>query len=233
MELPALLLADSDLEFQQAAAGVLQGHYQVRCCTNGKEALSILRQLKPEVLVLDLMLPELDGISLLQIACDQGLCPKVLAVTSLVSPYVLETVARLGIEYVIRKPCDLTYLTVRVDDLSRRLHGPVSPADSMSHICDILHTLGLVTKHKGYRYLPVAVTAMAKRPDQSVTKELYPAVAAQFETQPEYVERSIRSALNVAWKNRDPQTWEQYFPTNKSRCPSNAVFISRLTEELP
>ena len=75
MDARKLLIADGNEEFRRALAAELQGAYHVRCCDDGKEALSLLRSFAPDVLVLDLMLPGLDGISLLQSAAASGLVP--------------------------------------------------------------------------------------------------------------------------------------------------------------
>lgn len=232
MDAPNLLIADSSEEFRLALAGVLQEHYHVHCSSDGKESLDILRRLKPEVLVLDLMLPELDGISLLQTASEEGLCPKVLATTPLVSDYVLEAADHLGVGYLIRKPCDVQATAMRVGDLTNRLHTHAAPVDSHAYISDVLLSLGISPKHRGYHYLREAIVLMAQSPGQSVTKVLYPEVARLCDAEPRHVERSIRSALSVAWEHRDPALWEQYFPANLHRCPTNAVFISRLAELL-
>lgn len=232
MNTPDLLIADSNEDFARALASQLQEPYHVHRCTNGRDTLALLRQLRPEILVLDLMLPELDGISLLQAAAQEGICPRVLAVTPLVSDYVVEAAQNLGIGYLIRKPCDVQATAMRVGDLNHHT-APIAPAfDPHSFCADTLLAMGLSPKHRGYHYLREAIVLMAQDPGQSVTKELYPAVADACHSQAHHVERSIRSALSAAWDHREAALWEQYFPAALSRCPSNAVFVSRLAEEL-
>lgn len=232
MDAPNLLLADSNEEFRQALTAALGEHYQVRSCADGKEALSLLRQFRPEVLVLDLMLPELDGISLLQTASREGLRPKVLATTALVSPYVLEAVDHLGIGYLIRKPCDAQATAQRVGDLNRSFHSPAPVSDPHAVISEALLSLGITPKHRGYHYLREGIVLMAQDPSQSVTKVLYPQVGEKCDADPRHVERSIRSALSAAWEHRDEALWQAYFPVHQDRCPTNAVFLSRLAELL-
>ncbi|MDO5401634.1 MAG: sporulation initiation factor Spo0A C-terminal domain-containing protein [Eubacteriales bacterium] len=225
-----LLIADSSEDFAQALAAELEEPYHVHCCTNGRDTLELLRRTRPDILVLDLMLPELDGISLLQTAAREGICPRVLAVTPLVSDYVVEAARSLGIGYLIRKPCDVRATAMRVDDLNNCLPPQLSPEDPRSRCADMLLDMGLSPKHRGYHYLREAVVLMARDPGQSVTKELYPEVARVCRSQAHHVERSIRSALSAAWNQREGEVWAQYF--HRDRCPSNAVFISRLAEEL-
>lgn len=231
MDTQTLLIADSNEDFRLALAEALQGLYHVRCCQSGKEALTILRKERCDILVLDLMLSELDGISLLQAAVEEGINPMVLAATCYINDYILEAANRLGVGYLMRKPCDVQATTARVADLSRRLHAPVRRQDARAFVCAMLLSLGISTKHDGYLYLQEAILRMADAPEQSITKELYPAVAAVCACNGKLVERSIRSALDVAWKRRESGVWQQYFPSSPKR-PTNAEFISRLAESL-
>lgn len=230
MNVPNLLIAESSEEFARSLAAALSGRHQVFFCHNGRDALGLLQELRPEMLVLDLMLPELDGISLLREANSLGLRPRVLALTPLISPYVAESASQLGIGYIIRKPCDIQAAAMRVEDMARRMIQEPPGQDPHSSSSDMLLSLSLLTKHRGYHYLREAVVLMARDPAQSITKELYPAVAEICSSTTKHVERSIRSALSAAWDRRDPAVWVRYFPPG--RCPTNAMFISRLAEEL-
>lgn len=226
-----LLIADRNEDFRLALAEALQGHYHIRSCSSGREALDLLRSDSPDIFVLDLMLPELDGITLLETAVSEGIRPKVLAATSLLSDYVLEAAARLGIGYLILKPCDVHATAARIGDLTHTLRASPRKPEKRTLVSQQLLSLSLSTKHKGYNYLIEAVLMMEKEPNVSITKELYPAVAKICGCERGHVERSIRSAIESAWKRRDPLLWQQYFPDAVSR-PSNAVFICRLAEAL-
>ena len=226
-----LLIADCNEEYRSALAAALESQYHVLCCRSGTEALALLQQEHPDIFVLDLMLPELDGLTLLERITANGICPMVLAATPILSEYVFSCAQRLGIEYLIRKPCDLEAIASRVRDLSRRLKSPEPQIDPVSYVSSLLLSLNVSTKHDGFAYLREAVLLMAKNPGQSVTKVLYPEVAHICGCNKDNVERSIRTALDSAWKKRDNETWLKYFPNAQHR-PSNAVFISRLAEAL-
>lgn len=226
-----LLIADFNEEFRTALAVALQEQYHVLCCKSGTEALALLYQEQPDILVLDLMLPELDGLTLLERISANGICPMVLAATPIFSDYVNSCAQRLGIEYIVRKPCDIEALVCRIRDLSRRLKVPESKADPVACVSNLLLSLNISTKHDGFSYLREAIVLMSKDPAQSITKVLYPEVARICGCNKDNVERSIRTALGSAWKKRDKDLWETYFPNAEHR-PSNAVFISRLTEAL-
>lgn len=226
-----LLIADCNEDYRTALAAALDGQYHVLCCRSGTEALALLHQEHPDILVLDLMLPELDGLTLLERISAKGICPMVLAATPIFSDYVFSCAQRLGIEYLVRKPCAIEAIVSRIQDLSRRLKSPESKADPANYVSNLLLSLGISTKHNGYVYLREGILLMAKDPAQSVTKMLYPEIAHRCDCQKENVERSIRTALDRAWEKRDAVTWQKYFPNAEHR-PSNAVFLSRLAEAL-
>lgn len=234
MDVLKLLIADANEEFRLALAEALQGAYYVRCCQTGKEALELLRSYSPDVLVLDLMLPELDGISLLQAAVAAGIRPMVLATTPFLNPYVLESSEKLGVGYMMRKPCDIRATVARISDLSQRLLPPlITQPDPRTHVSNLLVSLGIPTKLHGYAYLREAILLMAKDPGQSITKELYPRVSALCRCEPKHVERSSRNAIESAWAHRDDRIWQLYFPPGPDGIiprPSNGAFISRLAD---
>lgn len=236
MDALKLLIADDNEEFRQALADALQGTYYVRTCRTGREALSLLRSFGPEILVLNLILPEMDGISLLENAVRCGIRPMVLATTRLDNDYVVESVSRLGVEYLMRRPCDIPSTVARIRDLSQRLKPPaVAPPDPMTLVSNLLLSLNVPTRLNGYALLREAILIKARNPKFAITKELYPAVAVSCKCERDHVERCIRTAINAAWKHRDEQIWQTYFrpePDGTIRRPTNGTFISRLADSL-
>lgn len=236
MDTLKLLIADGNEEFRLALTDALQGAYHVRSCTDGKEALSLLHSYSPDVFVLDLMLPELDGISLLQTAAMSGICPMVLATSRFINDYVLEATTKLGVGYLMRRPCDIRATVARIADLSEKLQPPLmTQPDPRTYVSNLLLSLGIPTKRDGYRYLREAIPLMAKNPMQSITKELYPAVAVLCRCEGGNVERSIRSAITAAWEHRDDRIWQLYFRPGADGViprPTNSAFISRLADSL-
>ena len=101
MEIQKILIADGTEEFPMALAERLRGEYHIRITTEGNQTLEVLRSYQPDVLVLDLMLPRMDGISLLQAVEELGQKPMVLAMTRFVSPYVMEALDRFGVGYLM------------------------------------------------------------------------------------------------------------------------------------
>ena len=236
MDKPKILIADSTDDFRDTLADTLHGAYHVRTAVDGLQAMQLLRSFLPDILVLDLMLPELDGITLLQKAAESGIRPVVLAATRYVSDYTLHAADRLGIAYLMIKPCDVAATAARIADISQRIKTPVfSHPEPRSTVSNTLLRLGIPTKLRGYACLREALLEAMRDPSQPVTKELYPAVAAVCGGNGVQVERSIRSAINAAWSHRDEQLWRLYFPPGPDGTvprPTNAAFISRLADRL-
>lgn len=229
--LPKVLIADGSDDFLLAMCQILQQRCQVLCCQDGIQTLALLRRESFGLLILDLMLPGLDGISLLETAISEGICPTILATTPLLNPYVQQTAERLHFGYLIRKPCDVGAVAARAEDLLK-LYAPANPVqDGHQVLSRLLLSLGLSTKHDGYDYLMAAIPSYVANPQQAFTKELYPAIGKQFRRSGESVERSIRSALDAAWKLGDKGCWQQHFP-NSSKRPTAAEFISRMAKQL-
>lgn len=231
-----LLIADGTEAFRTSLAEAMRGAYLLRTAREGNETLHLLESFKPDAVVLDLMLPGLDGITLLQRIRELGARPVVLATTRFASDYVLERAAQLGVGFVMVKPCDVKAAAARIAELTQRVSPPViSQPDNRTAASNVLLTLGVPTKLRGYLYLREALILTMKEPGQSVTKELYPAVAAACSATPIQVERSIRSAIQAAWMARDEQIWRLYFqpsPGGSIPRPTNAAFISRLADRM-
>lgn len=235
MERHKLLIADNSDDFSVTLTHFLQSRYEIRSCENGKEALELLRIFQPDLLVLELMLPELDGISLLQAAAASGIKPNVLVVSRMFNDYTLNFLGQLGIRYAIRKPCDLQATADRIADLITQpvSHTPIG--DPAPRILALLNTLRFSPKHDGYLYLQKAIAEMSYAPGQSVTKTIYPTVASLCGCSSSQVERCIRTAIGAAWKATEPQLWTETFgldPGIPPKRPTNSEFILRSVDVL-
>jgi two-component system response regulator (stage 0 sporulation protein A) len=229
-----VLIAEGSEELALHLSEMLLGGYQVRCCADGHEALKLLAAFRPDVLVLDVMLPGIDGLTLLQRALEQGIQTRVLLTTPLPSEYILAAATRLGVGYIMRTPCELGAMAARVSDLSHSaaVAKPVQK-DAESQITGILRTLGFRAKHRGSGCIREAVLLSMNEEYRSVTKVLYPEVARRCGCENSHVERNIRSAIEYAWTHRDENVWRLYFPPDGSgnvKKPTNADFIFRLAD---
>lgn len=230
-----LLIADGTEEFRLSLYDALKADYQVCTCRSGKQALAMITENPPDILVLDLMLPELDGISLLHTLNGLGIHPVVLATTRFLSDYVTSHINQLGIAYMLLKPCDLRATVNRIHDLSEKVGTPVETVeDSKGRISTVLITLGIPAKLKGYDLLRQSICLVLSHPGQSITKELYPSVASSLGISPTQVERSIRTAIAVGFEKGDKRQWAKFFPAGDGEIsrPSNGSFINAIAENL-
>ena len=236
MDQHTVLIADSSQEFCEELKNILRWICDVEICTSGTEVLSLLSQLHPDILVLDLMLPELDGISVLKALDASGVHPATLASTCLVTDYIVETAQALNVNYLMVKPCDIHATAARIEEQLKRLSlSEEQPQDLPFQISGLLMMMGFSVKLNGFRYLQESIFRMLSAPDQSITKELYPGVGHVYGTLGSHVERSIRGAILDAWKHRDDKIWQLYFPPDSSGemvKPTNAVFITRIADGL-
>ena len=231
-----LLIADAGEEFRLALAEQTRGIYRIRVCQEGKETLQTVLSFKPDLMVLDMMLPGLDGISILQAASDAGVHPVVLAITKFASDYLAESAHRLGVSYMMVKPCDIRATAARLQDMTEHLNiSEKAISDPRAAVSNVLLALGISTKLRGYSYLREAILETMRCPGQMVTKELYPKVGKLSNASAVQVERSIRSAIGKAWQQRDGELWNRFFPCpveGKQDRPTNSVFISTLAERM-
>lgn len=232
MDKRRLLIADSSEDFLQALTEALCQDYRILCCQDGREALTLISSFQPHLFLLDPMLPSLDGISLLEAAVAAGQTPIVMTVCSHYTEYMTHALYRLKVGYLIRKPCDIHALVDRIRDLDHQSEQPFRSAPDPQHRTgELLLTMGFVPKHRGYAYLCCAIVAAAHQPDQSITKELYPRIAATFNCEQASVEHSIRTAIEAAWKKGSRESWLQYFPPElgySANRPTNHNFITRM-----
>ena len=191
---------------------------------------------QPDIMVLDLMLPGLDGISLLQWMADAGMEPVVIATTRYCSEYMAQTLERYGVGYVLVKPCSIRATIDRIGDINSRIKRPAPerPAPG-TLISNMLRELNFPSNVKGFRYLQEAIAMLAKDPDQAITKELYFTLAKRHNTHHKSVERCIRTSIEKAWKYRNDALWQAWFSVGGEPIqerPSNGVFLACLVQRL-
>lgn len=231
-----ILIADSDQDFCTLLASELREQYEVAVCFDGISALNMLRDSSPDLLVLDILLPEIDGISLLEALTAMDHRPTVLATSRFLSDYLMQRISQLSVGYLMMKPCHVKALCSRIKELTCEYPATaVSSVDPRERISSLLISLGISTKLKGFACLREAILLLTEDPAQSITKELYPAVAKRMSSGAtgQQVERLMRSAIESAWERRDIAQWEIYFPENARLFrPSNRTFLSRLAETM-
>jgi two-component system response regulator (stage 0 sporulation protein A) len=241
-----VLIADSSEEFCTALAAALQradGFQVVGTAGDGEQAIRLINERKPQVLVLDLMLSKQDGISVLKAISNLDRKPVTLATSAFVTDYVSAAVASLGVRYLMLKPCDMNILVERMEEI-RGGESPRYPAPRRmdrtgieSMVTNIIHEIGVPAHIKGYQYLREAIILAVDDMDviNAITKVLYPQVAKTFQTTPSRVERAIRHAIEVAWDRGDLDTLQSFFGytvSNTKGKPTNSEFIALIADRL-
>ncbi len=236
MESIKLLIANPDGEFCQALCTALASELHICTCDTGTQAMELLGSYRPQIIVMDLVLSGYDGLAILHRLAEEADKPRVLVVSRFISPYVSDTLEKLGIMYVMRQPCNIQALAEHIRDLACELEPPkVQTVDVNAASANLLLQLGMPAKLDGFLYLQAALPLYMADRNQSLTKELYSTVGKMYGKDAIQVERSIRNAIDIAWNQRDDEVWRSYFPTPAGvpvPRPSNGHFIGIMSVQL-
>ena len=237
----SIFIADSTEEFCSSLIAQLQriGGFQIAGTANdGEQAIRMIMEKKPDILVLDLMLSKQDGISVLKAIERMERKPVTLATSGFVTEYVASAAANLGVRYLMLKPCDMSAVADRLVEIrggeNQRMNVRRMDKTSIeTMVTGIIHEIGVPAHIKGYQYLREAIIIAVNDMDviNAITKVLYPQVAKTFQTTPSRVERAIRHAIEVAWDRGDLDTLQRFFGytvSNTKGKPTNSEFIARL-----
>ena len=241
MEKITVLLADSSAEYRMALREKMEesGDFRVVGETeDGQLAVQMVRELKPQILVLDAMLPSLDGMAVLRTLREHEEQPCCIMLSAFCAERFQHEAERLGVYIFLPKPVNTESLMEHM----RRALRPEEPAAPVlpqleGQVTAIIHEIGVPAHIKGYQYLREAIIITVQDMDviNAVTKVLYPEVAKRFCTTPSRVERAIRHAIEVAWDRGDLETLQKYFgyTVNSAKGkPTNSEFIAMIADRL-
>ncbi|MBR4360474.1 MAG: sporulation transcription factor Spo0A [Clostridia bacterium] len=214
---------------------------------NGMDALKQLREKQADVMLLDMIMPNLDGFGVLRQMqhLDADRRPHVIAVTALGRDDFIRRAVELGVRYYMIKPVDLSVLLERVRDVTRQdlplsleTHALVAPGLTLEDkLSNLFLSMGIPAHIKGYQYLREAIRLVIENPGMigGITKELYPAIARRFGTTASKVERAIRHAIEVAWSRGRVDTLNKAFGCSVAQPdekPTNGEFIALIADKL-
>lgn len=213
--------------------------------TDGEEALEKVKRLRPDLLIMDVMMSKLDGIELLRGISEMSRRPVVIIVTSTSNRTLINHCMGLGADYFMIRPLNLTTLYDRIkllcvkSSLRRGSEVGDRPGDRAIEITvtNTIHSVGVPANIKGYQYLRDAIIMCIKDSEliNAVTKQLYPKVAEKHNTSPSRVERAIRHAIEVACTRGNEEALYNLFGytvSNNKGKPTNSEFIAMIADKL-
>lgn len=213
---------------------------------NAEIALELVKETQPNAIITDIIMPHSDGFVLLEKlnSGEYGPMPGVIVLSAVGQDNLITRVLALGAKYYMVKPFDLDLLYKRLLDLfdmryvAPKETAPVIKSRSLDEkITSIFLTIGIPAHIKGYQFLREAIKIVIKSPEtiNSITKELYPGIAKNFDTSPSKVERAIRHAIEVAWTRGKIENINTIFGYNiytKNDKPTNGEFIALIADRL-
>jgi len=242
-----LLIADDNREFCELLKEFINQQEDLNLtgiAYNGLEALQMIRETNPDIIVLDIIMPHLDGIGVLEKLILEGGVnrPKVIMLTAFGQESVTQKAVELGADYYILKPFDFNVLATRIRQLAEGINvtqyiTPVKPKNLDIAVTNIIHEMGVPAHIKGYHYLRDAILMVISEVNLlgAVTKELYPMIAMKYQTTPSRVERAIRHAIELAWDRGNVEMMTKFFgyTINLERGkPTNSEFIAMVADKL-
>ena len=258
-----VLIADDNEEFSKTLATYLTNEEDMEIigiAKDGLEAIDIIREKQPDIAILDVIMPHLDGIGVLEKINNSnnlGKKPICIMLSAVGQDKITGKAIALGAEYYVVKPFDIELLIQRIRDIknfkpkdsnnflaSESKKTPyinVNTIKSEDHlealVTNVIHGVGVPAHIKGYQYLREAIIMVINDIDviNQITKSLYPKIAYKFNTTPSRVERAIRHAIEVAWGRGDQQVVENIFGYTISAAkgkPTNSEFIAMIADKL-
>lgn len=264
-----IVLADDNKDFSEILREFLSKQPDMEViglAGNGLEACDVIVEKQPDVVILDVIMPYLDGIGVLERINQMDLVkrPLVVMLSAVGQDKITERALALGAEYYIVKPFDMDTLTMRIRQLKSmysavrttpaisvpatpavvsqvpvqaRTKPPVTAHGLETEVTSVIHEIGIPAHIKGYQYLRDAIIMAINDMDilNSITKQLYPSIAKNYNTTPSRVERAIRHAIEVAWSRGKMDTIDKLFGytvNNGKGKPTNSEFIALIADRL-
>ena len=241
-----VLMIDDNIELVGMIKEYFNNHASIKVVKEAHDGLEGINMIKDkddyDIVLLDLIMPKKDGISVLIEMQKLDISKKVIVLTSYSAGDMIRKVSELGVNYFILKPFELQDLENRIIDCFKEeknveLKDQVNYNNLQISITKVLHELGVPSHIKGYQYIREGITLLYDKPEMigGITKELYPCIASKFSTTVSRVERAIRHAIEISWNRGDWDLMEDVFghsvDIDKAK-PTNSEFIATVADKL-
>jgi two-component system response regulator (stage 0 sporulation protein A) len=251
-----IIVADDNRSFCQMLQNYLQDQEDlsiVGVAYNGLEAWELIQTKEPDLIILDVVMPNLDGLGVLERINSRTTIarPKIIMLTAFGQESLTHQAMMLGVDYFILKPIDLDILSKRIHSLTQDLpsstpaqFSPASPIVTTVgsglnlnvEVTTMMHQIGVPAHVKGYQYIRDAILMVVEDVSLlgAVTKELYPSIAKKHATASSRVERGIRHAIELAWERGQTDTLKRIFGYSMNierQKPTNSEFIALLADK--
>ena len=259
----SVLIADDNQDFSMTLASYLENQEDmevIAICRDGNEAADVVANTNPDIAILDVIMPHLDGIGVLEKVNSMNLDKKPIFImlSAVGQDKITQKAINLGAEYYMVKPFDIDLLINRIRELKnykpsnnttlvareikqQYIEIPMKDKNGDNNVealvTNIIHEVGVPAHIKGYQYLREAIMMVVGDIEiiNQITKTLYPRIAGKYNTTPSRVERAIRHAIEVAWGRGDQSIVENIFGYTISASkgkPTNSEFIAMIADKL-
>lgn len=255
-----VMIVDDNKEFVKLLAMLIDSQNDmevVETLFDGQNAKNRIEELQPDILLLDIIMPEKDGLGVLNdISMDKDInVPLTIVMSAIGQEKITHKAISLGATYYVVKPFDMNALVERMRDLIDcvseekatvstvgyssydKMNNTKSTVPLEVRVTNMIHNVGVPAHIKGYQYIREAIMLAVENEDiiNSITKTLYPTLANTFSTTPSRVERAIRHAIEVAWNRGQIEMHDKIFGytvnSNKGK-PTNSEFIAMIADKL-
>lgn len=251
MEKVSVLIADDNKPFADSLCDYLKAKEKIASVSvayDGEEAYGMIMETKPDVVLLDIIMPKRDGLSVMNRIALSHLAKKPMCIALSVtgSERIMKACQDAGCEYFLLKPqtSESIYDTIMsFGTKSGRTSFEIVPQDGKKEydlealVTEFIHELGVPAHIKGYQYVRTAIMMVVENMEllNYITKQLYPVIAKKYSTTSSRVERAIRHSIEVAWSRGRPETMNQIFgytiDTGKGK-PTNSEFIAMVADRI-
>lgn len=257
----SIIIADDNKKFRDMLNDYLksqQDMFVIGNAEDGVEVLKLIQEKKPDLVILDMIMPQLDGLEVLVRLKEMNLdpMPRIIVLSAVSQDKISQRAISLGADYYVLKPFDMEVFVERIrqmvnenmdSDQVKPTHTYVENSgiemdnseqvDMIGQITNIIHEIGIPTHIKGYMYLREAIDMVVNNIEllSSVTKELYPSIGKKFNTTASRVERAMRHAIDVAWSKGEIEVINKIFGytiRNEKGRPTNSEFIAMVADKL-